>query len=373
MLKRIVTTILIIAALWAASRLVTGALNPYYLQISIEVGIAIILAVSLNLINGFTGQFSLGHAGFAAVGAYSSAAITFNYSPALVASITRLGVGEAVAIIIVFIAMLLLAALVAALFGLLVGLPSLRLRGDYLAIATLGFGEIIRLVINNRPEVGGAAGFAASSDMPQFVNLFWVYLFVIIVLIVSTNLLHSVHGRALLSIREDELAASVMGVPTTRYKVMAFVIGAAFAGIAGCLTAHYNRALSPNDFDLIASVMIVVVVVLGGMGSIVGVTIAAVLLQLLSYALRSSIGLILGSLLVVIAILGLMLAGRRRPMGQKFGIAALLLAALVLAALRALPFLAQRAPELRMLLFSALLIVIMLTRPQGLLIRGKSS
>jgi len=368
MLKRILLAIIILVGLGLADWIISRALGPdsYYLQIVIEVGIAIILAVSLNLINGFTGQFSLGHAGFAAVGAYASAAITFYFGAKLVDMVAGLGVGPAVAKPLVFIGVLMVAGIAAAIAGLLVGLPTLRLRGDYLAIATLGFSEIIRLIINNRPEIGGAAGFTPLVALPKFVSFFWVYLFVIITIVVSANLLRSVHGRALLSIREDELASQVMGVPITYYKVMAFVLGAVFAGFAGCLTAHQNLALHPNDFDLIASVMIVVMVVLGGMGSITGCALAAVLLTLLSYALRSTEGLIGGCLLIGLAIISLALAGRRMRSYQKSILSAALLMGIYLLLKASQLLLEQRLAELRMLLFSFLLIMLMLTRPQGL-------
>jgi len=375
MTKRIAIAVLVCAGLGLANWLLSPPrFNPYFLQITIEVGIAIILAVSLNLINGFTGQFSLGHAGFMAVGAYSAAALTFHHAPHWIGAISGTGLPTALARQLLFLFALAIASLAAAIAGLLVGLPTLRLRGDYLAIATLGFGEIIRLIINNRPEIGGASGFTPAFPDPrlvQFVNLFWVYLFVIITIVVSANLLRSAHGRALLSIREDEVAAQVMGVPITYYKVMAFVIGAAFAGLAGCLSGHYNLSLHPNDFDLIASVMIVVMVVLGGMGSISGCAFAAVLLTLLSYALRSTLGLILACFFIGAALCALALEKRRLSSRAKLGLSIALLFALGLALLRSQPFLAERVAELRMLLFSGLLIILMLTRPQGLFGTGE--
>ncbi|NIM04773.1 MAG: branched-chain amino acid ABC transporter permease [Armatimonadetes bacterium] len=367
MLKRLSTAIIICIGLWLADRLLSATLNPYHLQITIEIGIAIILAVSLNLINGFTGQFSLGHAGFMAVGGYCSAALTFYYAPQWIEALSNTGMGPAAAKQLVFFGALAISALTAAIAGFLVGLPTLRLRGDYLAIATLGFGEIIRLIINNRPEVGGASGFTPMVQIPQFVNLFWIYLFVIITIMVSANLLRSAHGRALLSIREDEVAAQVMGVPITYYKVMAFALGAAFAGIAGCLSGHYRLGLHPNDFDVIASVMIVIMVVLGGMGSITGCTVAAILLTLLSYALRSTLGLMVGSLVCAAAILLLLAPAWRLPKNAKLSMVLAILAALALGLVRSQVFLAERVAELRMLLFSGLLVMIMLTRPQGLL------
>lgn len=235
-----------------------------YLMINIKLaGIFVILGASLNLINGFTGQFSLGHAGFMSVGAYAGAICTVKFDlPFLVA----LAVGS----------------LVAGCIGLLIGLPTLRLRGDYLAIATLGFGEIIRVVFLNWAYVGGAHGFMINQRYTSFT---WLYIFVVLTVLVLRNWVTSAHGRACIAVREDEIAASTMGINTTKYKVAAFTIGASLAGLAGVLYAHAFFIISPQSFGFLRSVEILVIVVLGGMGSLSGSVLAAVLLTFLSMAL----------------------------------------------------------------------------------------
>ena len=264
--------------------------DAYYMQILTLACINIILAVSLNLINGFTGQFSIGHAGFMGVGAYVAAFLTTEFKlPFLLA----LGVG----------------ALAAATVGFLVGMPTLRLRGDYLAIATLGFGEIIRVVIVNLDRVGGSRGY---TGIPSITNFTWAFLFAIITIMIIRHFISSTHGRACLAVREDEVAAEAMGVDTTKYKVMAFTIGAGFAGLAGGLFAHLLTFLHPSSFDFTKSVDYLVMVVVGGWGSITGPAAAAVGLTIINELLR-------------------------------------------------------RFAELRMLVYAVMLIGIMLIRPEGLL------
>jgi branched-chain amino acid transport system permease protein len=247
-----------------------NVLNAYYAQVLTTMSMFIILATSLNLINGITGQFSLGHAGFAAVGGYFSAIIT-----------TRLDLPLPGAI--VFPISLLIGGLVAALAGFLIGLPTLRLRGDYLAIATLGFGEIIRVVFVNWKYVGAAAGMWG---IPGYTNFLWAYSLAILTVLFIVNFMNSSHGRACVSIREDEIAAETMGINTTKYKVMAFTFGAFFAGVAGGIFAHLIRLLHPQSFSFMFSVEILLMVVLGGLGSITGSVAAAILLTFISEALR---------------------------------------------------------------------------------------
>jgi branched-chain amino acid transport system permease protein len=293
--------------LYAAGILLPRSLNPYVLEIAILCGINIILATGLNLINGFTGQFSIGHAGFMAVGGYASAAFTFYLGRSWVAAHATSGIPESwLAAGCLFVA-LLLGGLSAALAGLLVGLPSLRLRGDYLAIVTLGFGEIIRVVLLNVEAVGAARGFA---DIPNWSNLAWILLWVAATIAVCWNLVHSTHGRAFVSVREDEVAAEALGIDTTRYKVIAFVIGAFFAGVAGGLFAHHLAYLHTNSFTFVKSIEIVIMVVLGGMGSITGSVLAAIVLTVLPEALRpvKDYRMVIYSLLLIV----LMLA---RPQG----------------------------------------------------------
>jgi branched-chain amino acid transport system permease protein len=241
------------------------------------------LAVSLNLINGFTGQFSIGHAGFMAIGGYSSAAFTYYLGGGLIESVSSVVMFGWLAKSIIFVFALLLGGTLAAVAGLIVGIPSLRLKGDYLAIATLGFGEIIRVIILNIDAVGAARGFA---DIPGYTNLFWVLFFMLLTIVVVRNLMDSSHGRAFLSVREDEVAAEAMGINTTYYKVNAFVIGAFFAGIAGGLFGHYLMYLHTNSFTFMKSIEVVIMVVLGGMGSITGSILAAIIMTVLPEFLR---------------------------------------------------------------------------------------
>jgi branched-chain amino acid transport system permease protein len=246
----------------------SGEFNRYYLGIVIDVGIAIILAVSLNLINGHTGQFSLGHAGFMAVGGYFAAWLSL-----------QLGANAK----LLFPLSLLAGGLFAALIGLVVGVPSLRLRGDYLAIVTLGFGEIIRVIAQNTEAVGAASGL---KGIPKFTNLGWTFGLAAVTIYTITSLVNSTYGRGFLAVHDDEIAAESSGIGTTRYKVTAFITGAFFAGIAGGLYAHHKQFLAPTGFDWLKSVEIVVMVILGGMGRTVGVIAAAILLTIMPELLR---------------------------------------------------------------------------------------
>ncbi|MFD6441295.1 branched-chain amino acid ABC transporter permease [Peribacillus sp. NPDC060186] len=266
-----------------------GSLNPFYQNTLMFIGINIILAASLHLIIGVTGQFSIGHAGFLAVGAYASAVITMKLQ-------------------MPFTVALIVGGLVAALAGLIIGIPSLRLKGDYLAIATLGFGEIVRIMLLNIDYVGGASGMQVS----HLTTWPWVFASVLVTIIVIRNFTSSTHGRACISIREDETAADSMGINTTYYKVVAFAIGAFFAGIAGGLYAHNFYIIQPSNFGFLKSFDILILVVLGGLGSLSGAVLAAILLTIVTTFL-------------------------------------------------------QDYPETRMIIYSLVLIVMMLYRPQGLM------
>jgi branched-chain amino acid transport system permease protein len=257
--------------------------NPYIIQVIMLCGINIVLAVSLNMINGFTGQFSIGHAGFMAVGAYGSAMFTLLVGQRWEAALAAAGMPAPVAAAPALLVALLIGGALAAVAGYLVGLPSLRLRGDYLAIVTLGFGEIIRVIILNVDAIGAARGLPG---IPEWVDPFWIGLGVLSVLLVARHLALSTHGRALFAIRDDEVAAETLGVDTTSYKVLAFVLGSFFAGVAGGLFAHYLGYLNPNSFTFIKSIEVIAMVVLGGMGSISGSVLAAVILTLLPEVLR---------------------------------------------------------------------------------------
>jgi branched-chain amino acid transport system permease protein len=268
-----------LALVWFLNFFVADQIDPYVFMIIMYAGINITLAVSLNLVNGFTGQFSMGHAGFMSVGGYTAAFLTSwlqTNAPEWVVPGTAQGA-------LTFVAVLLAGGLMAAASGWLVGLPSLRLKGDYLAIVTLGFGEIIRVVILNVDAIGGARGMPNIAPLSTFG---WVYTLAIVTVFTIWRLVNSAQGREFLAVREDEIAAEAMGVNTTRAKVRAFVIGAFFAGAAGVLFAHFLRYLNPQTFDFNRSFEIIIMVVLGGMGSITGSVVAALFLTGIREALR---------------------------------------------------------------------------------------
>ncbi len=266
--------------------------NRYYLGVAIDVGINVILAVSLNLINGHTGQFSLGHAGFMAVGGYTTAKFALLLQGQLPPWAQPL----------IFVAGLLLGGSMAAVAGLAVGVPTLRLKGDYLAIVTLGFGEIIRVIFQTTEAFGAATGL---TGIPHWTNFAWTWSCAALTVFVVACLVNSTYGRGFIAVHDDEVAAGAMGINPVRYKITAFVIGAFFAGVAGGLYAHHKQFLSPGGFDFLKSIDIVVMVILGGMGRTVGVIIAAVLLTILPEALRGFAGyrMILYSLLIIILML----------------------------------------------------------------------
>ncbi len=244
-----------------------GLLGSYYQITLYNICINIILAVSLNLIIGICGQFSLGHAGFMCIGAYSAAI--------MVKSMPNMG-GFAIGIVIGLI--------ISAIAALIVSIPTLRLRGDYLAIATLGFSEIIRIVVLNMEITNGAAGI---TGIPQLTS--WPLLFIVMMLsiMIVTNFGRSRQGRACISIREDEIASEAMGVNTTKYKTLAFVIGAMLASVAGALYACNFFVIQPDLFNFNKSIDILVMVVFGGMGSITGSLIAAIFIGILNTVLQS--------------------------------------------------------------------------------------
>jgi len=281
-----------------------GAFNAYHLDIAMTVGIAIILAVSLNLINGHTGLFSLGHAGFMAIGAYLSSAFSLFVVPHLAGPSPAPAAAQ-----LFFFAALLAGGLCAALAGFVIGLPSLRLKGDYLALVTLGFGEIVRVIFQNIDSLGGALGLYG---IPPLTNFAWIYGTAAVTIFTVSCLVNSTYGRGFIATHDNEIAARSIGLNTTRYKITAFAIGAFFAGIAGGLFAHLRLTLDPRGFDFSRSIEIILMVILGGMGNTLGVILAAIVLTLLPEVLRP-------------------------------------------------------VAEYRMILYSILLIVLMLLRPQGLL------
>lgn len=300
--------------LLALGLILNFGLNAYIQLMMLFIIINSILAISLNLVNGYTGQFSLGHAGFMAVGAYFSAYASAHWM-IFPGAFSLLG----------FFIFTLMSGMLAAGFGYLVGQPSLRLKGDYLAIVTLGFAEIVRTALFNLDFLGGARGFAGIPPIPE--NIFGfdsgrivAYLYCSVWLLISFfviwRICHSSHGRGFLSIREDEVAAEAMGINSTQIKVRAFVISSFFAGIAGSLFSFVNSFISPGTFTFLTSVNIVIMVVLGGMGSLSGSIIAAAFLTVLPEGLRD--------------------------LQQVTGI------------------------DLRMVIYSLTLIIVMIVRPQGL-------
>ncbi|WP_039766828.1 branched-chain amino acid ABC transporter permease [Caldicellulosiruptor sp. F32] len=293
MKKRFLVYFLIVVVIYVIVTVLMkiGVIDDYIKLNLFLIMLNIILGVSLNLINGITGQFSLGHAGFMAIGAYTTAVLTTLEKP------------------LPFYLTVLIGGLLAMLCGLLIGLPVLRLRGDYLAIATLGFGEIIRVIIQNIDYLGGASGI---SDIPQGIDWTGYFIITVITVVVILNIINSSFGRAMIAIREDEIAAEAMGINTTLYKVLAFMIGAFFAGVAGSVYSGSFGFIQPDMFNFFKSIDILVIVVLGGLGSISGSIISAIVLTIISALL-------------------------------------------------------QNYPEVRMILYSLILIVIMLFRPQGLL------
>ena len=271
----------LLAALLAAFGLsyFSDHIDPYFLDVMTGIGINVILAVSLNLVNGYTGQFSLGHAGFMAVGAYLAAAVSLFAGPHFLGADGWTAWQQG----LLFCAALLVGGLSAALAGLLVGVPSLRLKGDYLALVTLGFGEIIRVIFQNVEVLGGALGL---NGIPAYTTIFWVLAFGALAVFVVTCLVNSTYGRGFLATHDDEIASDAIGLNTTHYKIVAFVVSAFFAGIAGGLYGHFKMTITPTGFDFTKSIEIVVMVILGGMGNTLGVILAAILLTLLPELLR---------------------------------------------------------------------------------------
>jgi branched-chain amino acid transport system permease protein len=254
--------------------LLQEGLIEYVQRIVLLAGINVILAVGLNLINGTTGQFSIGHAGFMAVGAYGAAYSGVKLGPSVQAAFGAGLLADAVT----FNVALLIGAALAAVAGLLVGAPSLRLRGDYLAVVTLGFGEIIRISFNNAQFLGAATGYFGDTPagLPAYTSFFWVYGWAIAIVILLRNLTFSQTGRSLSAIREDEIAAEAMATPTTRLKVLAFSLSAATAGIAGGLFAYMQSGIRPEDFRFEKSIDMIVMIIIGGLGSISGAVVGGI-------------------------------------------------------------------------------------------------
>jgi len=298
MLLRYAINLVLFAAFLAVGSLLIkdGTISKYFSKVLMLIGINIILAVSLNISTGYLGQLPLGHAGFMAVGAYASAIFMIK--------VTHLGMPAAAA----FPLGLLLGGIVAGLFGILIGIPALRLKGDYLAIITLGFGEIIRVVLLNIDSVLGfklTYGAASLKSIPKTTTFFTAFLCVGIVCFLIHTMMKSRHGRAILSIRENEIAADACGVHVTYYKVLGFAASAFFAGVAGSLYAGYLGILNPSSFGFMKSIEILVMVVLGGMGSMVGSVLSATVLTAVPELLRafSEYRMIVYSLLLIVVMI----------------------------------------------------------------------
>ncbi len=300
---RIAAVVGSIGALFGLSLGLESVLIEYAQRILLLAGINVILAVSLNLINGTTGQFSIGHAGFMAIGAYVAAFVGVQLAPLLAG---LLGSGQ-LADMLAFNTALVVGSLAAGLAGLCVGLPSLRLKGDYLAIVTLGFGEIIRITFNNASFLGAATGYFGDSPagLPAYTSLFWVYLWVAIVVVATWNLTFSQTGRSLSAIREDEIAAEAMATPTTRLKILAFSVSAAGAGIAGGLFAHMQAGIRPEDFRFDKSIDMIVMIIIGGLGSVSGAVIGGVFVAVSLELMRDlhEYRLVLYALLMIVIML----------------------------------------------------------------------
>lgn len=253
----------------------SGVLSRQYKSLIVPICVNIMLAVSLNLVTGFLGELSLGHAGFMSIGAYSSALISIALSNTLPPAAA-------------FFIALLCGGVLAAFFGFVIGVPVLRLRGDYLAIVTLAFGEIIKSIINYLKFTGGSKGLSKIPLYSDYRNFTVVFIITVITIVLISNLINSRDGRAIKSIRDNDIAAESIGINISKYKVSAFVIAAGFAGIAGALYAHNVGIIKPGIFDYNKSIEILVFVVLGGMGNIPGSIISAIILTLLPEFLRGA-------------------------------------------------------------------------------------
>ncbi len=281
-MRYLINTVLIVLFVLASTLFVNSdAVSGYFTKILMVIGINIILAISLNIATGYLGQLPLGHAGFMAVGAYTGGIFLKAVDAAKATGGTYY---------LYIAAALVLSGIVAGIFGILIGVPALRLKGDYLAIITLGFGEIIRVVLTNIDSVLGfdlTYGASGLKRIPKITTFFNVLLCVVLSCVVIHMVMKSRHGRAILSIRENEIAAESCGIRTTYYKVMAFTMSAFFAGVAGCLYAGYLGSLQPSSFGFMKSIEILVMVVLGGMGSMLGSILSATVLTALPEALRA--------------------------------------------------------------------------------------
>lgn len=341
-------------------------LDSFTQQLMVLGGLYVTLAVSLNLINGITGQFSIGHAAFYQVGAYTSAYLGAHFYHG--APLTPWLVGMAAT-----------GAFTAAVAGLIVGLPSLRLKGDYLAIVTLGFGEIVRIVIQNQKALGEAGGMDVHPHTTQ-QPIMLVALLAVLCVATCRNLLKTAHGLPFLAVREDEVASSAMGVNVTATKVIAFMLGSAFAGAAGAVYANSLGAINPDLFTATVSIAVLSMVVLGGTGSITGSAFAAIALFYIPEKMRDisevRMSLIVGGLLAIgLAVTAIRFVTNRVHKGPlvRAGlylgvvVVAVVLAEILAGVLGSFgPFKGVvEGAKLRLVVSAVVLIVLMLVRPQG--------
>jgi len=365
---RLVSILLAVAGCFALQSFAMGK-GELFVRLIFLAGLYVTLAVSLNLINGITGQFSIGHAAFYMVGAYAAGYMTNNYAK-----------GWGLQGPLLMLVLVLIGALVAAIAGFIVGLPSLRLRGDYLAVVTLGFGEIIRIFVQNSQPLGGAYGLTVDQQF-KFKFVWMVWLLAILCIAVCRNLLKTAHGLPFLAVREDEIASSAMGVDVTRVKVTAFVIGSAFAGAAGAMLANFDGFISPTSFPMELSFTILTMVVLGGTGSITGSALAGGVLFYIPEYLRdlkpvSGSSLVAAFIAVIVAVYLLKRTSdhfhgdKLHRAGIYVGtiIGAIVLQIILAMVFKNVPTLASasfEASKLRMVIFAGTLIILMLLRPQG--------
>lgn len=274
---KIIKNVILIVVVYALITILLkgGMLNRQYRSLLVPIGVNIMLAVSLNLVTGFLGELSLGHACFMSIGAYTS-------------SLTSIYLVHSLPAPLGFAISLLVGGIVAAVFGLLIGIPVLRLNGDYLAIVTLAFGEIVKSVINVIGITGGAKGLSKIPLRSDYNNYTLVFVLTVLTIVFIVNFVHSRDGRAITAIRDNEIATESIGIKVSTYKIKAFVIAAFFAGVAGCVYAHNVGIIKPQTFDYNKSIEILVIVVLGGMGSVTGSVIAAIVLTILPEFLRGA-------------------------------------------------------------------------------------
>lgn len=329
MVRRIAFVVIAGAAVLCVQLAASALLTAYIVRVLAVCTINVMLAVALNLVNGTTGQFSIGHAGFMAVGAYASSIVSVSLDRPVHALLAG-APGD----VLTLICALVTGVLAAGVAGVLVGVPSLRLRGDYLAIVTLGFGEIIRISIESTPAIGGSQGYPLGvQSIPAYASLAWILGGAVLSVAITWNITYSSHGRALAAIREDEIAAESVGVDTTRYKVLAFAISAMITGLAGALYAHDatgGQHIDPGAFRLDRSIDMLVMIIFGGLGSITGAVIG---------------GFFVGILLEILKELPNLL-GNTGTVAQ---------------------LLKENAGNIRLIVYALALISLMLLRPQGLL------